>query len=238
MLEQRDFRAGKFAVGYRSCDDSTAQTGFFDRRTCAANANAYARAEELVAVIGTFNSDCAKIEIPILNRAPGGPLALISPSNTDPGLTRPGLPAPLGYRGEPDVYYPTGERNYVRLPPLDDMDGAAHALLAKQLGLESVFVLDDGSDFWRFLLSDPFRYAARRLGLGLAGSAAFPPEAKDYAAIAERIERSGADGLVLGVDPYTGGDRLREGACGRGSARASRSWPASTSPRTFPRCSS
>ena len=208
VLEQRDFRAGKFAVGYRSCDDSTAQTGFFDRRTCAANANAYARAKELVAVIGPFNSACAAIEIPILNRAPGGPLALISPSNTGPGLTRIAEPPPWGFRGEPDVYYPTGERNFVRLPALNDMDGAAHALLAKQLGLGSVFVLDDGSDFWRFLLSDPFRYAARRLGLGLAGSAAFPPEAKDYEAIAERIERSGADGLVLGVDPYTGGDRL------------------------------
>ena len=42
VLEQHDFQAGQFAVGYRSCDDSTAQTGNLDRRTCAANANAYA----------------------------------------------------------------------------------------------------------------------------------------------------------------------------------------------------
>jgi branched-chain amino acid transport system substrate-binding protein len=84
VLESHDYRAGRYSIGYRSCDDSIAQTGLFDRRTCAANANAYARSKKLVAVIGTFNSACAQVEIPILNRAPGGPLAMISPANTGP----------------------------------------------------------------------------------------------------------------------------------------------------------
>jgi ABC-type branched-subunit amino acid transport system substrate-binding protein/DNA-binding beta-propeller fold protein YncE len=208
VLERHDLRAGRYSVGYRSCDDSNAQTEFFDSRTCAANANAYARAKKLVAVIGTYNSDCARIEIPILNRAPGGPLAMISPSNTDPGLTRPGLPAPWGYRGEPDIFYPTGERNYVRVVPHDTMDGAAHALLAKQLGLRSVYVLHDRESFWKGMLSDPFRFAARRLGLGIAGASPFDPEAKSFDALAGAIARSGADGVVLGADPFHGGDRL------------------------------
>jgi branched-chain amino acid transport system substrate-binding protein len=208
VLDRRDFKAGKHTIGYRSCDDSNAQTGNFDRRTCAANANAYSRAEDLVAVIGTYNSACAQIEIPILNRAPGGPLAMISPANTYPGLTRPGLPAPWGYRGEPDVLYPTGARNFVRVVALDDMHGAAHALLAEQLGLQSVYVIDDGSGFWKGLLSDPFRYAARRLGVRIAGSAAFDPGAKSYDALADRIARSGAQGVVLGGDPFAGADRL------------------------------
>jgi hypothetical protein len=42
VLRRHGFRAGRHTVGYRSCDDSTAQHGFFDARTCAANANAYA----------------------------------------------------------------------------------------------------------------------------------------------------------------------------------------------------
>ena len=82
VLQRRDFRAGSHTVGYRSCDDSTAQTGDFENRRCAANANAYTHAERLVAVIGPYNSYCASVEIPILNRARGGPLAIISPSNT------------------------------------------------------------------------------------------------------------------------------------------------------------
>ena len=52
VLRDNGFRAGEYVVGYHSCDDSTAQTGRFEDRKCAANANAYAGAERLVAVIG------------------------------------------------------------------------------------------------------------------------------------------------------------------------------------------
>jgi ABC-type branched-subunit amino acid transport system substrate-binding protein/streptogramin lyase len=204
VLERHDFRAGRFSVGYRSCDDSNAQTGVFDRGICASNATAYADAPKLVAVIGAYNSDCSAIEIPILNRAPGGPLAMISPANTGPGLTAREEPPPWGYNGEPGIYYPTGTRNFVRLPPLDDLQGTAHALLAKQLGLRSVYVLSDGSVFWKFLLTDPFRYAARKLGVRVAGAATFEYGAKDYDALAERIARSGAQGVVFGGDPLIG----------------------------------
>ena len=42
VLEAARLHGGRFTVGYRSCDDSTAQTGNFENRRCAANANAYA----------------------------------------------------------------------------------------------------------------------------------------------------------------------------------------------------
>jgi ABC-type branched-subunit amino acid transport system substrate-binding protein/DNA-binding beta-propeller fold protein YncE/predicted Ser/Thr protein kinase len=201
VLERHDFRAGRFSVGYRSCDDSNEQLDFFDGRICAANANAYADARKLVAVIGTYNSDCAEIEVPILNSAPGAPLAMISPANTAPGLTRRGFERPpWGYKGQPGIYYPTGTRNYVRLPPLDGDQGPAYALLAKQLGLRSVYVLD-GSELHRGILIRPFRYAARKLGIRVAGAAVVEQEAKDYDGLAQQIARSGAQGVVLGVDP-------------------------------------
>ena len=56
VLERRGFKAGEHTVGYQSCDVSTSETGGFEFRTCAANANAYANAEPLVAVIGTYSS--------------------------------------------------------------------------------------------------------------------------------------------------------------------------------------
>jgi branched-chain amino acid transport system substrate-binding protein len=202
VLQQHGFKAGRYALGYRSCDDSTEQSGSFDRRTCAANANAYAQAEKLVAVIGTYNSDCAMIEIPILNRAPGGPVGMISPANTYAGLTRQGMPAPWGYRSEPSVFYPTGSRSYVRLPPLDDTLGTAQAVLAKQLHLRSVYILDDGSVFWRSLLIDPFRYAARRMGVPIAGQARFHQSGAVDDELLDDIERSGAQGVVLTGDPF------------------------------------
>jgi ABC-type branched-subunit amino acid transport system substrate-binding protein len=55
------------------------------------------------------------------------------------------------------------------------------------------------------LLTDPFRFAARKLGIRVAGGAPFDLEAKHYAdALAERIARSGAQGVVFGGDPYRG----------------------------------
>ena len=134
VLQDHDFRAGKHTVGYRSCDDSTAQSRGVEFRRCAANANAFAAADRLVAVIGPFYSFCAQLMIPILNRAEGGPLALVGPQTNWPNLTRGGefaLPAPYGYRGEPDVYYPTGERNFVRLAGSGDLQGVALARLAE-----------------------------------------------------------------------------------------------------------
>ena len=42
----------------------------------------------------------------------------------------------------------------------------------------------------------------------IAGSATFDPVAKSYGALADRVARSGAQGVVIGGDPFDGGDRL------------------------------
>ena len=202
VIEQHGFQAGDFSIGYQSCDVSTSQTGGFEFRRCAANANAYAHAEQLVAVIGTYSSFCGEIEIPILNRAPNGPLAMVSPSNTGPGLTRG--PPLAEQRGEPDIYYPTGTRNYARTVPREDLQGIAHAMLAKELGLRSVYVLfsDEG---WATVHTDPFVRAARGFDIEIAGSRNFSPETNNPAEVADAVARSGADGvLIAGVAEEAG----------------------------------
>src|SRR6476660_5417117 len=82
ILKQDNFKAGKYKVGYQSCDDATAQAGKWASEKCSANANAYAQNKSLIGVIGTFNSGCAEIIIPVLNRAADGPVGMISPANT------------------------------------------------------------------------------------------------------------------------------------------------------------
>ncbi len=203
VLAEHDFKAGKYDVGYRSCDDSTEQAGSYEPRRCAANANAFAGADQLVTVIGPWNSGCAQVELPILNRAPGGPLAVISPTNTETGLTRTGVPPPVGNRGTPEIYYPTGTRHFVRLMSPDSVMGAAEAVLADQLGLQRVYVLHDGDPSLKRTFVDPFRATARRRGVGIAGSTRFNPDnAKRYDAIALQVERSGADGVLFAAGPF------------------------------------
>jgi branched-chain amino acid transport system substrate-binding protein len=221
VVRDNDFRAGEYVVGYQSCDDSTAQTGRFEDRKCAANANAYAGAERLVAVLGPWNSGCAEVEIPILNRAAGGPLALVSPSTTFSSLTRGGrlsLPPPLGSKDEPEVYYPTGARNFLRLPAREDLQGVALAVLARRLGLEGVYLLHD--PFYGGVQAGQFRRVASRLGVTVAGSEAFDPRAKSYDALADKVARSGADGVLIDGNVFFGSDRLVRALRARLGARA------------------
>ena len=84
------------------------------------------------------------MELPILNRASGGPLGLISPSNTNVGLTHAGGGT---QPGEPARYYPTGTHSFVRIISPDDAQAVADALLVKHLGARRVFVLDDGEEY-------------------------------------------------------------------------------------------
>jgi hypothetical protein len=94
VLREHDFRAGRWRLGYQACDDSTAQTGVGDPRTCAANAKAWIRHPIVIGVIGPLLSGCATAEIPVANT--GGPLAMISPTNSFVGLTHGDPLAPPG----------------------------------------------------------------------------------------------------------------------------------------------
>ena len=53
------------------------------------------------------------------------------------------LRRPRRRAGEPDKYYPTGERTYARVLPKDTYQGAALAALAKEEGCDSAYILND-----------------------------------------------------------------------------------------------
>jgi branched-chain amino acid transport system substrate-binding protein len=194
ILKQHDFKAGKYKIGYQSCDDATAQLGKWASEKCSANANAYAQNKSVIGVIGTFNSGCAEIIIPVLNRAPDGPLGMISPANTYVGLTHSG---PGTAAGEPDKYYPTGKRSYIRIVAADDFQGAADALNAQQLGLKSIYILNDKEAYGQGVATD-FKNSLTELGIKVAGFAAWNGKASSYTGLATKIKQTGADAVFLG----------------------------------------
>jgi branched-chain amino acid transport system substrate-binding protein len=194
VLKNANYKAGKYTVGYQSCDDSTAQAGKWVSGKCSSNGNAYAQNKSVIAVIGTFNSGCAEIIIPILNRAPNGPLGMVSPANTYVGLTHSG---PGTVAGEPDKYYPSGKRNYIRMVAADDFQGAADATFMKDQGAKSVFILNDKEAYGLGVATDT-KNSANKLGLKVAGFTAWDPKASSYEALATRIKQSGADWVYLG----------------------------------------
>ena len=203
-LKQRDWKAGDMNIGYQSCDDSTAQAGSWDSAKCSANGRAYAQNEAVIGIVGTFNSGCAKLVIPIANRAPDGPLAMVSPANTNPGLTESG---PGADPGAPDVYYPTGTRNYARVVWNDQHQGAANALYTKELGLKNVFIVNDKQTYG-LGIAKLYRDYLGKLGIKVAGFQAWDENASSYESLASRIKASGADGVFLGGIVCLNGGKL------------------------------
>jgi ABC-type branched-subunit amino acid transport system substrate-binding protein/streptogramin lyase len=195
VLARHDFRAGRYSVGYQSCDTSSVASVFGGTpATCRRNARAFANALPVLGVIGPYTSSCASVELPILNAAPGGPVGVVSASATVVGLTHEG---PATRPEEPQSYYPRGVRNFARVVPADDVQGAAHALMAKQLGIRSLYVLSDQEPYG-IALAASVRKTARELGIGIAGSGGYDLRGRSFKAEAKRIERSGADGVFLG----------------------------------------
>jgi DNA-binding SARP family transcriptional activator/ABC-type branched-subunit amino acid transport system substrate-binding protein/streptogramin lyase len=201
VLEERDFRAGPYTVGYQSCDDSTAQAGDYDLFKCFSNVKAYARSLAVLGVVGPYNSGCADVQIPIANQAPGGALAMISPSNTWTALTRPDS----GTRpGDLEERYPSGERNFVRIAAADHLQAVADAQLVKALGARRLFVLTDPDPYF----GTDVVTAARNLGLEIVGSAKWGYEARNFERLARRIARTRADAVFLGGFLYQNGGLL------------------------------
>ena len=194
QLQQQNYKAGDYNIGFQSCDDATAQAGKWDSGKCSANANAYAANDAVIGVIGTFNSGCAAIEIPVLNQASDGGIPMISPANTYVCLT---AAAPSCDPTEPDKYYPAGDRNYVRVVANDGYQGAADAEFAQSIGVKNVYILND-KEAYGLGVATNFRDAAQSLGIKIAGFEAWDPKATSYTSQFDKVKSTGADAVFLG----------------------------------------
>lgn len=193
-LEEKGNKAcnGKYTINYQAKDDASAALGKWDPAVVTENAKTYAADKSIVAVIGTFNSGAAKLMIPILNAVN---LVMISPANTYPGLTKPGKGDPSA--GEPDVYYPNKTRNYSRVVPADDLQGAVGAQWAKDLGASKVYILDD-QELYGKGIADVFEKTATSIGLTVLNHEGIDGKAADYKALATKIQAAGPDLVYFG----------------------------------------
>jgi branched-chain amino acid transport system substrate-binding protein len=121
-------------------------------------------------------------------------MAMISPGNTYPGLTKPGT----GTAGEPWTYYPLGVRTYFRVVPADDLQGSAAAAFAAQQGFHSVYVLDD-TELYGHGIAVIFAQVARDLGLNVVGGPeGIDVRAQNYTALAQKIVAAQPDLVYFG----------------------------------------
>jgi branched-chain amino acid transport system substrate-binding protein len=172
-------------------DDSTAAKGAWDEAACAKNATDHIANDGEVAVMGTFNSGCAKIEVPTLNKDSSGPMLMVSHANTNVGLTK------TWDKGEPDKFYPTGKRNYARVVTTDDFQGAAAAsFINNDLKVKKCFVLNDNQTYG-IGVARVFVTAAKSAGIDVVGEQSWDAKAPNYTALMQTVKASGADCVYL-----------------------------------------
>ena len=195
-LSQFGGKAGQWTVHYISLDDSTATSAATtcDVTQSAANARTAASDAKTVLYIGEFNSGCSKVTIPILNQA-GVPQ--ISPANTYVGLT---TNDPGSAPGEPQKYYPTTQRTFLRIVPRDSIQAAAGLVAMKQAGCSRVAVANDKTAYGAGLATQ-VQLKAKAQGITATGDTALDPTSPNFRAYASSIKGQGVNCVYTGFNP-------------------------------------
>jgi len=198
-------KAGNYKVQLKQYDDSTAATGKWEDNQCRQNADAHVANTNEVAVMGTYNSGCAKLEVPKLNQDTTGPLLMISNANTNPGLTK------KWDANEPEKYYPSGKRNYARVITTDDIQGPAGArFAAKDLSVKKVYIINDSETYGQGV-GKAFQDEAAKQGLTVLGNQVWDGKQPNYTALFNNIKATNPDAIYLaGICDNNGGQLIKD----------------------------
>jgi branched-chain amino acid transport system substrate-binding protein len=189
-LEEAGGKAGSISVTYKPLDDATAQAANWTPEQTSANARKAAGDKSTAVYLGEFNSGASAVSIPILNEAG---IAQISPSNTAVGLT---TNQPGATPGEPDKYYPTGQRTFARIVPKDTIQGAALATLMKEDGCTKIQLLND-KEVYGAGLARNIEASAKAQGLTVSSNEAIDKNAANYRSLAQNAKAANDDCMVF-----------------------------------------
>ena len=200
-LSQTGGKAGQWTIKYTSLNDATAAKASYDLGQCASDARTVATDSKAIALLGAFNSGCAEVEIPIVNQA-GVPM--ISPANTYVGLT---TNEPGSAPGEPQKYYPTGSRTYLRIVPRDSIQAAADLVAFKNAGCKRVAEANDKTPYGAGI-ANLVELTKGSYGVNVVSNTGVDPTAPNYRSFASTIKGQGADCFFYGGLTSTGGVQI------------------------------
>jgi len=198
-IEETDAAGAPAGFTFAAYDLDDAVQGAHDPAQGAQNTRAFVSDDAVLAMVGPFNSSVAKAEIPITNDAG---LAQISPSATNPGLTK-GDDAARLRTSHPD------QNSFFRVCTTDDRQGAAGAQFAKKLGLKAAFIVDDNETYGKGL-ADVFEAQFKALGGTVLGHEHLTKGQTDYKALLTKAKALGPDLVFYGGTTATGGGLLRK----------------------------
>ena len=199
----RDHLLGGCSVRYIPMDDSSVALGKHDPEQGARNMSALVANAAVIGVVGPFNSNVAKAEMPIANE---GGLVMISPSNTNPGLTMP--------HTDPDIdtasLRPTGKVTYFRTCTTDIGQGRGFAATAlDKLHARTAFVMDDQETYGKGLADQFARFYVQGSGT-VVKRVGLPGTTQDFRAILTDAKYLNAQLIFFGGLSSTGGGLIRK----------------------------
>ena len=198
-LAERNGKVGNFTIQYEDKDDATAQAGKWVAEVEASNATQAANDPDVMVYLGTFNSGAAAVAIPILNKAG---LAMISPANTAPELTKKGFDDKTL-----DTLYTSGARNYFRVVAADDVQGAAAANWATELGFKNAYIINDQEVYGKGV-ANVFEQQFKTNGGTVIANEGFDYKQPEFRSLMTKVKDSGADLLYFGGLVDSGGPQI------------------------------
>jgi len=187
--------------------DDVGPSGTHDPTVGAANVTALVGDAEVAGMVGPFNSSVAKAEMPITNQ---GPLAQISPANTNQCLTKD--TAASGCSGKNDLLptlRPTGKVNYFRVATTDDHQGPGAADYMAKLNYKKVYVIDD-AETYGIGIANTFIQEWQKVGGTVLGHASEPGTTTSYVSLLTQIAATHPDLIYFGGVDSTGGTLVRQ----------------------------
>ena len=187
--------------GYKLVADALddAQQGVHDPALGAQNVKTFIADSAVLAMVGPFNSNVAKAEIPLTNDAG---LVQIAPSTTNTGLTK-GEDAAKLRTSHPDV------NTFFRVCTTDDRQGAAGAKFAQKLGFKRAFVIDDNETYGKGL-ADVFEEQFKAIGGTVLGHEHVTKNQQDFKALLTKANSLKPDVVFFGGTTSSGGGLLRK----------------------------
>lgn len=164
-----------------------------------------------IAMIGDFDSGATATSLPYTNN---GDMLQVSPASPYIGLTDP---SSYDDKGEPGSYYPAaGTHTFARLVPTDVQEARATVAYMRSVGVSSVFAITDTAPYASYdsVIATMIADDARRSGIAVVGATQVNSSASNldtaWASLAQAIETSGAQAVIVGAAPDPGIEALWE----------------------------
>ncbi len=192
-------KIGPFSITYVSLDSATPEAGTWTPDKVLDNARKAVRDLNAIAYIGDRDSAATALSLPLTNE---GNILQVSPSSTYDGLTRSSR-----RQGEPERFYPSGERTFGRVVPADHVQASALVGYMKASGVHSLALLAD-REIYGGGIADQVEKAAARQGIEVFDRGTIDASRGDLSGSARKVAETDADAFLYAGTTDTGAARI------------------------------